>query len=74
MATPKSIPSKINTTTDQVVAAGDNRLYITAILAKANLDIDGSAANDLGPIQLSSPIICKSFDPASIAQIAYYEE
>jgi hypothetical protein len=74
MATPKSIPSKINTTTAQVVADARNRLYITAILAAANLEIDGNTANGLGPIQLSSPIVCDSFNPSQAAQIAYYEK
>ena len=74
MATPKSIPSKISTGTAQITPVAGNQLYITAILLSADLNIDGQPANGLGPVNLSSPIPCSSFTPASEGQVAYYEQ
>lgn len=75
MASPKTIPSKINTDTSAVnPGTNSSKLYITAVLKSGNLVIDGTTASSIGPCALPSPIICDSFTPAAAGQVAYYEE
>ena len=74
MSSPKSIPSQVSVGTDKITAAAGNKLYITAILASDDLDIDGLAVNGLGPVNITSPIACTSFTPNTAGQVAYYEQ
>ena len=74
MATPKSIPSIVNTSADAVLASEGKRLYITAILKSAAIDINGASVGTVGPVALPSPITCTGFDPNAAGDIAYYEQ
>ena len=67
------IPSKLNTSGDTVSASGGRRIYITSILKSGTLSVDGGSIGTVGPLNLSSPICCLSFDPATAGQVAYYE-
>ena len=67
------IPSKINTSGDAVSASGGRLIYITAILKSGALTVDGVSLGTVGPINLSYPISCSTFDPDTAGQIAYYE-
>jgi hypothetical protein len=78
MATPKEIPSKVNTAATRVTAAAGNSLYIVGCLKAGALTIDISGADiscsSVGPVAIPSPIECRSFVPAAVGQIAYYEQ
>jgi hypothetical protein len=79
MATPKEIPSKVNSAATKVTAAPGNRLYITAILRAAStlsVTIKGASIDcgSPGPVAFPSPIECSDFTPQKIGQIAYYEQ
>jgi len=79
MATPKEIPSKVNTlAATRVTAAAGNSLYIIGCLKAGTLTIDISGADiscgTVGPVAIPSPIECISFVPQHIGQIAYYEQ
>jgi hypothetical protein len=78
MATPKDIPSTVNSAASQVSAAFQKQLYITAMLQSSTLTvtITGAAIDcgSPGPVALPSPIVCDSFTPGAIGQIAYYEQ
>lgn len=78
MATPKEIPSKVNTAATRVTAAAGNSLYIVGCLKAGALTIDISGADiscgAVGPVAIPSPIECRSFVPAAVGQIAYYEQ
>ena len=79
MATPKEIPSKVNTqAATRVTAATGNSLYIVGCLKAGTLTIDISGADiscgSVGPVAIPSPIECRSFLPAAVGQIAYYEQ
>ena len=78
MATPKEIPSKVNTLAARVTAAAGNSLYIVGCLKAGALTIDISGADiscgAVGPVAIPSPIECRSFVPAAAGQIAYYEQ
>ena len=73
MATPKTIPSKINEDDIDRTENGDY-IYITAILININnLNIDGAGEHSIGPLDLSgSPIRCKKFTGSSGGDIAYF--
>ena len=68
-----TIPSKINTSSSVVTASSGRKIFITSILKSAALTIDGVSLGTVGPLNLSFPISCSSFNPASAGQIAYYE-
>ena len=72
MATPKTISSKINASTC-VASTSGRAIYITAILAETNLDIDSGGAVTTLPIALASPIRCNGFTCTSSGHVAYYE-
>lgn len=78
MATPKEIPSTVNSAASQVSATPQKQLYITAMLRSSTLTvtINGTAIDcgSPGPGALPSPIACDSFTPGAIGQIAYYEQ
>lgn len=75
MATPHTIPSKLNTDTNAVTPAYDgDHLYITAILIAGTVTIDDSSTTPTGPIALPSPIICKTFTADEVGQVAYFEQ
>lgn len=85
MATPHSIPSKINTSTAEVVATstvGDptrtTQLYVTAILKSGTFTITiGGSLIDCGtisPVSFPSPLQCDKFNPQHKGQVAYYEQ
>ena len=78
MATPKEIPSKVNTAATRVTAAAGNSLYIIGCLKAGTLTIDISGADidcgTVGPVAIPSPIECRSFVPGAVGQIAYYEQ
>ena len=78
MATPKEIPSRVNSAASKVTASGPNQLYITSLLLSNTLTvvIDGDTINcgSPGPIALPSPLRCDSFTPGAIGQVAYYEQ
>lgn len=78
MATPKEIPSKVNTAATRVTAAAGNSLYIVGCLKAGALKIDISGADiscdSVGPVAIPSPIECRSFVPEAVGQIAYYEQ
>jgi len=75
MSSPKSIPSKISTTATTYTAGASpqSKLHITALLLVGNLTIDGITVSAVGPLNLSSPIICQQFTTAVTEQVAYYE-
>ena len=68
-----TIPSKINTSSSVVTASSGRKIFITSILKSAALTIDGVSLGTVGPLNLSFPISCSSFNPDSAGQIAYYE-
>tara|TARA_B100002019_G_scaffold13956_1_gene11162 strand:- start:717 stop:989 length:273 start_codon:yes stop_codon:yes gene_type:complete len=88
MSLPQSIPSKISGPSSTLVKTPDavppstpndknagrpqTFIYITAILNSGNIKIDGKSVNAAGPIGLSSPIKCRSFETANSHQLAYY--
>ena len=78
MATPKEIPSKVNTAGSRVTASAGNSLYIIGCLKVGTLTIDISGSDIscglVGPVAIPSPIECRSFIPAAAGQIAYYEQ
>jgi len=74
MATPKSIPSTLNATATITQSQHGRYLYIVAMLKAATLDVDGGGAATIGPISLSSPIICKTFTAGAANTVAYYEQ
>jgi hypothetical protein len=75
MASPKSIPSKVSTTaTGHKSSKPRGKLYITAFLLAGDIVIDGVTVTAVGPLSLSSPIICDTFHTAVAEQVAYYEE
>ena len=79
MATPKEIPSKVNTlAATRVTAAAGNSLYIVGCLKAGALTINMTGADvdcgTVGPVAIPSPIECRSFLPAAVGQIAYYEQ
>ena len=78
MATPKEIPSKVNSAASQVSATTPNQLYITSLLSASTLSviIDGDTINcgSPGPVALPSPLVCDSFSPGAVGQVAYYEQ
>lgn len=67
------IPSKLNASSSAVSASGGRLIYITAIIKSGALTVDGVSLGTVGPINLSSPISCSTFNPASAGQVAYYE-
>ena len=73
MATPKEIPSKVNSTAAKVTAAAGNSLYIVSCLKTGALTIDITGADivcgSVGPVGIPSPIECRSFTPAATGQI-----
>jgi len=77
MATPKEIPSKVNTAGSTVTASPGNALFITALLVSDTLTVTiGGTSTDCGspgPVALPSPIQCSSFSPNVAGQVAYYE-
>jgi len=74
MASPKEIPSKINATAVVTASAG-NRLYIVALLKSTALNVDSAGSvSSCGPVGLSSPIECKTFETTSAREAAYYEQ
>lgn len=78
MATPKEIPSKVNSAASKVAPAAGNSLYVVGCLKAGNLTvvIKGSTINcgSVGPVAFPSPIECESFTPAAIGQVVYYEQ
>lgn len=72
MAEPHSIPSNINTSTSEISVDNSDNIYITAILSQTDLTIDDSSLSSIGPVSLSSPLICKSVIPTAVGSIAYY--
>ena len=78
MATPKEIPSKVNSSTAKVEASAGNSLYIVGCLKANDLTvvIKGVSINcgSVGPVAFASPIECDSFTPTSAGQVAYYEQ
>lgn len=79
MATPKEIPSKLNSAASKTSPAdSSNKLFITGLLKSGTLTvvIKGSSIScgTVGPVAFSSPIECDSFTPASIGQVAYFEQ
>ena len=75
MSSPKSIPSKLNVDSSAVTCLEQNEhLYITAVLFKADIEIDGTAITDVGPVTFPSPIQCLTFTPSSAGQVAYFEQ
>ena len=73
MATPKTIPSVINTGNIDRTSAGDY-IYITAVLVNiGSLNIDDAGAQSVGPISLgASPIKCQKFTGSAGGDIAYF--
>ena len=74
MATPKSIPSTLNATATITHSEAGKYLYIVALLKSVSLDVDGGGAATVGPIALSSPIICTTFTAGAANTVAYYEQ
>lgn len=75
MSSPKSIPSKLNANSDLVSCEPQNEhLYITAVLFKADIEIDGRLIAEVGPVTFPSPIQCETFKPSSAGQVAYFEQ
>lgn len=74
MATPKSIPSTLNATAAVTHSQQGKYLYIVAMLKAESLNVDGGGAATIGPISLSSPIICKTFTAGAANVVAYYEQ
>jgi hypothetical protein len=75
MASPKTIPSKISgAAIKHEPSDATSKLFITALLKAGVLTIDGvGTISSLGPVNLSSPIICSSFTTTAAAQVTYYE-
>lgn len=75
MSSPKSIPSKISTSATTYTAgrSPQSKLHITALLLVGDLTVDGVSVSAVGPLNLSSPIICDQFETAVTEQVAYYE-
>lgn len=75
MSDPKSIPSKLNVDASPVVCLAQNEhIYITAVLFKGDIEIDGRVIVGVGPVTFPSPIQCETFTPSSAGQIAYFEQ
>lgn len=74
MATPKSIPCKLNSAASKVSAASGEKIYITGLLKSGALTVDGVSVGTVGPVNLSSPICCDSFTPTAVGQVAYFEK
>ena len=74
MATPKSIPSTLNASTTITHSERGKYLYIVAMLKAQTLVVDGGASATIGPISLSSPIICTTFTAGAANVVAYYEQ
>lgn len=70
MATPKTIPSKLNRT-ETVTAGPGQHVYITAILKGHTLQIDELTVSNNHIGSFDSPIKCKSFT-GEIGHIAYF--
>lgn len=75
MSTSKTIPSQINTTgtvTASNLHSKESFIYITAFLKSiSSITVDGVSLSTVGPVNFSSPILCKSFTCAA-GEVAYY--
>ena len=79
MATPKEIPSKVNSAAATAVeASAGNSLYIVGCLKAGDLTVviksESIDCGSVGPVAFGSPIECDSFTPALVGQVAYYEQ
>jgi hypothetical protein len=70
MATPKTIPSKLNANTT-IVAPEGRHLYITGILKSHDIIIDGITIGNSHEMSFASPIQCRTFT-GDVGHIAYY--
>jgi hypothetical protein len=74
MASPKEIPSKVNSAIGLITAAVGKSLHIVGLLGAGALTVDGVSYGTTGPASLFSPIKCNSCTTTHTGQIAYYEQ
>ena len=78
MIDPDTNLSRPNLDSSKVSADTDSRVYITAILKVADLDIDDGGGevtySNMGPVELFSPIVCESFTPDSAGHVSYFQQ
>ena len=75
MATPHTIPSKLNTSTNVSPSDDSRNLYITSCLyVGALLTVDTVDTSSTEGVVFVSPIICKTFTAAAAGSVSYFEK